>query len=207
MNREITVVSVFGDSGVGKTSLTEKLLEVMPKDQACHINADYYLEDRGESLADISCDFTLLESHISQPVGTVCHYPEYDFRAFKRTGETSEWNKFVLRPVILAPFMHPFLSADLFIHLDMPMEQAVKRVLLRHPPEAWEWSRLLAEKWREIPSTRNLEAVKRLPHKLVLDATLPIEENAASAMKYITDAVEGKSKKFNQARQVTGLAP
>ena len=181
------VVSVFGDSGSGKTSLTRALTQKMGEELLCVINADYYLEDRGrKTLPKLSCDFGLLALHISQPIGTLCHYPEYDFVAFKRISLHGPLT-FSLRPIIIVEQMHPYPKADLYIHLDIPMQAAVERVLQRDPPE-WEWRKLLAEKWREIPSVRDLDAVKKLTDKLVLDARLPIEENVASLMRYISDA-------------------
>lgn len=190
MHESKTVISIFGDSGVGKTALTKGLAEAMGEDRVCVIHADYYLQDKGEkSLADLSCDFALLESHLSQPIGTLCHYPEYDFVAFRRINLKSAWNKFWLRPLIIVEQMYPYAKADLFIHLDMPWEQAVERVLRRDPPH-WAWRKLLAEKWKEMASVRDSDAVKRLSHRLILDANLPIKDNVAVAMRYIIEALK-----------------
>ena len=187
------VVSVFGDSGSGKTCFTQAMVRELGEDVACAINADYFLIDRnGRPLNEMTCDFALLESVIGQPVGTLCHYPEYDFVAFRRIGLIGPLT-FHLRKIVLIDQMHPYPKADVFIHLDMPFREAVDRVLQRDPPD-WEWRALLAERWAEIPSVRDSDAVKRLPRRLVLDATLPIEENLARAISFIENAWNERSK-------------
>ena len=190
------IVSVFGESGAGKTSLTRALAQEMGEELLCVVNADYYLEDRGsKALYELTSDFDLLASHLSQPVGTLCHYPEYDFVAFKRISLHGPLT-FSLRPIIIVEQMHPYPNADLYIHLDLPWRVAVERVLRRDPPE-WEWRRLLAAKWQDIPTISNSDAVRMLPHKLVLDATLPIENNVASAKKSIAAAWKGKGNQVS----------
>lgn len=187
MNDEKLIGSVFGDSGAGKTRLARAIVEEMGEDAACAINADYFLHDRnGKPLPEMTCDFALLASVISQPAGTLCHYPEYDFVAFHRIGLSGPLT-FHLRRTVIVDQMHPSPNADVFIHLDMPFREAVDRLLQRDPPD-WEWRALLAERWAEIPSVRDSDAVERLPQRLVLDATLRIGENLGRAIPFIGDA-------------------
>ena len=193
MNIKKLVVSVFGDSGSGKTCLTQAMARELGEETACAINADFFSIDRnGRPLHEMTCDFTLLESVIAQPVGTLCHYPEYDFVAFQRIGLKGPLT-FRLQKITLIDYMYPYPKADVFIHLDMPFRGAVDRVLQRDPPD-WEWRALLAEHWEKIPSVRDSEAVRKLPHSLVLDATLPIKQNVGRAISYIQNAWQARDK-------------
>ena len=203
MNDEKVFVSVFGDSGTGKTSFAQAIVEAMGEDVACTINADYFLHDRnGRPLQEMTCDFALLESVISQPVGTLCHYPEYDFVVFHRI-KLSGPLTFRLRKTVIIDQMHPFLNADVFIHLDMPFREAVDRVLQRDPAD-WEWRALLAERWVEIPSVRDSDAVRKLPQRLVLDARLPIGENLGKVISLIENTWTQKSKQGSPPSKTSG---
>jgi uridine kinase len=100
------VVSVFGPSGAGKSTLSRALAAAYGEAEATTINGDYYSEDLGDRCpSELRADFALLATHLSQPVGTVCACPDYDFHACRRIAVESGWNRFTIRPVVFVDHM------------------------------------------------------------------------------------------------------
>lgn len=168
----ITIVSVSGGTGAGKTTVVKKIKEVMGDNIQVLSQDSYYknlshlsLEDRKNSNFDCpaAIDFDLLKEHLLKlKNGHTVEVPSYDFTTHNRTDElTTAYPKdiIIVEGILLLAMPEIRELADIKVFLDVPSDERILRRI----------SRDINERGRNLQDAANqyLTTVKPMHQKYV----------------------------------------
>jgi uridine kinase len=176
----VTVVSIAGGAGSGKSQLALAVVRMLGEDVASRVPMDWYLVPRDAPMAEwlrrpLAWDHDAVRELLAAPGGETRLTPPFDCRTFQRSEATGERKAIPIRPVMLLDAMEPWPDADLSVLLDASDEVRWQRIAERDV----RWRTRVIEKWDTLQMTWERAAVQPHRYDLVLDGTCPIEENAS----------------------------
>lgn len=153
---DFTIISIFGGSASGKSSISSELEVLYPKifsrvpaDRLIHSRSD---DDNQYFTKPINYDWNTLELLLQyKRIGERVNLPLFDYNSFKRVAEISDKN-FVISKFLLIDSIAPYPDSALIFYVNTPVEVRKARMLKRDSIQKtdiikhWEWS-LISEKY------------------------------------------------------------
>jgi uridine kinase len=178
----VTVVSIAGGSGAGKSQLAKALAELLGEKVATRVPTDWYLVPRatGTPVAEwlrqpLAWDHAAIARLLAAPVGETHLTPPFDFTTFRHADRTGERKVIPIRPVMVLDAMDPWPGADLSVLLAVPEAVRHRRVAERDI----RWGSRVLERWEQMETTWRRIEERGHRFDVTLDGALPIAGNAA----------------------------
>lgn len=182
------VCAIAGGSGAGKTTLANKLLDVLG-DQATHITIDWYYRDLSHLTPPErdavnfdhpdSLEVDLFVEHLNQlRVGTPIDAPIYDFASHTRTAGTIHVEA---RPIVITEGIHLLgleavrAACDLLVFIDVPAELRLERRIRRDVQERGRTPDSVTAQWQRTVAPMHDRFVE--PSKRQADVIVGADED------------------------------
>ncbi len=153
------IISLYGPTAVGKTTVAKKLVEYFGSDKCVRISLDRYLFSKPENISVIEylqnpIDWELLEKHLELPIGSVIKTPEFNFENFKRVS-VDGGKELLITEIVIVEGAWPYDKADAVVKLHASSELRKKRLIDRHLGERngidKSWVEFAQEHWDKLP--------------------------------------------------------
>jgi len=156
----VTIVSIWGGTGSGKTTLAKSLAAQYP-DLISRVPMDRYILPRSGTLASVwkkplRFDWSLFRSQLDKSkLGDEVHVPLFDYDDFTRP-ELKSKKSFIIKPLLLLDALAPCPFADEHLFLDVEAEMRKKRVKKRDAEhglqimQRWEWLEFSLFFWQQV---------------------------------------------------------
>jgi len=144
------IISIFGGSGSGKSSLA-RVLENYDPDSFSRVPADRLIESKASEDSryfanPIRYDWEYLQKLLrNKQKGEYVHLPLFDYDSFTRTADTSD-KRFVIADYLIIDAIQPYAKADWLFYIDLSEEVRKKRIIDRDMSQKtnmfrnWDWS-------------------------------------------------------------------
>jgi uridine kinase len=179
------IISICGAAGAGKSTVALKLVDIIGKDIASRVPADYYLKSYSDEPFEeflskpFKWDWELLRKELLKPIGTKCETPDFDFHLLRRRSKTGGIPFTINRYMIIDALPYP--RADLLVKIEAPEDLRLARVKARD--KKWNYNSL--PRWPKMELTGKEIEKKKYKWDLILSGFDEPEVNAEKIKNFL----------------------
>ena len=206
------VIGIAGGTGSGKTTVVNKIIQSLPAGEVAILPQDSYYKDSShippEERQKINFDepaaieWTLLADHLRQlKEGKTIQMPTYSYLTCTRQAETVEVKP---RDVVIVegilvlndPQLRDMMDVKVFVDADA--DERLIRVIARDCIERGRTPQMVIDRYTEV--LKPMHEMYIQPSKRFADLIVPRGGNNTVAINLLTDYIESRLHKSQQAR-------